>query len=176
MGYEDDDFYEPWESFDHSRSPRNTSASNSPRDLYDDFRDRVRIVQAANPKPSVAPRTNTTATKVTRILNGVRENDLLDIASSKFLGTYLDRTGKCFSTEVRDSGIYICGAHKEVWANATPEMKDKVCPHVAALVTDVIESLKSSANAVHRKSSGTTYAKRQKMVTFDDYEDYDGYP
>lgn len=168
MGHEED-----WEDNFWDSTPRHSGTSGDifARDAYEDLKGQLRVI-AAEAEVNAGLPVTTAARRQPGKLDGIYEADLVSMSGSKFLDTYLDRTGKCFSTEVRDSGIYICGAHKEVWVNATPGMKGEVCPHVMVLVGDAEESVKAAAAELVRKNSGTTYVKQKKVDLFEDYDEY----
>lgn len=85
-------------------------------------------------------------------LDGIYELELRKISVGKFRQTLIAATGECFVTEVRNTGTYICGAHRELWDNI-PEIKEKHCPHVDLMLTNFEDSLASAISELRNDDS-----------------------
>lgn len=85
----------------------------------------------------------------------------------------------CFRTEVRDTGMFVCGVHKgEKWIS-----ERSGCPEISAFTShalytlyDAMDSIitsptKTSSNPSRHSSSSSPYSD-DELELFDDYEEY----
>ena len=139
MGYEDDDDLDSWGR--HISHARPDSDDKANLDWYNKLSDKLKNL-LGDVEPSSK---NDSSPRTVGRLDGVYEIELLNLSLDNFLTSYFERNGKCFFTEVRDSGVYICGAHKTVWGYQDAEIDKSKCPQIIALEEDFKNSIKSAA-------------------------------
>lgn len=67
---------------------------------------------------------------------------LIEELIEDFRKLYEDRFGKCFRTEIRDTGTFICGIHQSsVWGDPESE-----CPELEAILELIEDSFESSVD------------------------------
>lgn len=158
MGYEDDDDLDSWGR--HISHARPDSDNKTSLDWYDELSDKLKSL-LGDVESSTK---NNSSPQAVGKLDGVFESDLLDLSLDNFLTSYFERNGKCFFTEVRNSGVYICGVHKTVWDYQDTEIDKSKCPQIVALEEDFRNSIKSAAiDLVDRNSKGrVVYTKNSE--------------
>lgn len=161
MGYEDDDDLDSWGRRMTTTRPHSDDTAN--HDWYNELGDKLKALISevdSSSKDDPVP-IKDSAPRTVGTLDGVYEAELLRLSLDNFLTSYFERNGNCFFTEVRDSGVYICGAHKAVWDYQDTEIDKSKCPQIVALEEDFKNSIRSAAIDLVQGGSkkGLVYSK-----------------
>lgn len=99
----------------------------------------IKALAAVRANPSPAPQSPSNRSSTERVLE---RKSLTQSIVFSFQKALQDRDGECFRTEIRTTGVFVCGIHHQsIW-----ELEGEDCPAIAgtieALGTVVAESLR----------------------------------
>lgn len=121
--------------------------SNGDYEAYEeteDARDAItRAMDAINTKAAPLKGAQPNSAKIDKV-----ELNRMDYAEYAFSAALKERDGECFRTEVRDSGVFICGVHQKLkW-----EPTEDLCPDVDSLQTLMREAMRAAVDRFPKDS------------------------